>query len=110
MQPLSGMLLGATLLFTAGQAFGKTCVSEDLSKETKITEPEARKIALARVPGTVRSEELEREHHRVVYSYDIEQSGKPGVEEVQVDAKSGKIVSIRHESDKAEEQEKKKEQ
>ncbi len=108
MRPLSGIVFGAVLLSSA-TAFGNTGVDEDLSKEVKISEPEARKIALARVPGTVRSEELEREHRRIIYSYDIEQSGKPGVEEVQVDAKSGKIVSIKHESDKSEEREKKKE-
>jgi len=107
MRTIGRIVLGATLLFSAA-ALGQTRVGEDLSKEAKISEPKARKIALARVPGNVRSEELEREHHRIVYSYDIEQPGKPGVEEVQVDAKSGKIVSVKHESDKAEEREKKK--
>jgi uncharacterized membrane protein YkoI len=106
MRTIGNFVLAATLLFSAG-ALAKTGVDEDLSKEAKISEPEARRIALARVPGIVRTEELEREHHRVVYSYDIERAGKPGVEEVQVDAKSGKIVSVKHESDKAEDKEKK---
>ena len=55
--------------------------------------------------GVVESEELEREHHRVVYSYDIERAGRPGVEEVQVDAKTGKIVSVKYETDATEEKE-----
>src|SRR5262245_26557310 len=105
MRIIGGIVLGAAFLLSA-PSFGKT-VAEDLSKEAKISEAQARKIALARVPGTVRSEELEREHGRVVYSYDIERPGKPGVEEVQVDAKTGKIVSVKHESDKAENDEKK---
>jgi uncharacterized membrane protein YkoI len=105
MQKMSAMFF-VTILLSNAAALGGTAVREDLSKQVKISEPEARKIALARVPGIVRSEELEREHHLIVYSYDIEQPGKPGVEEVQVDAKTGKIVSVKHESDKAEEREK----
>ena len=41
-----------------------------------------------------------------MYSYDIKQEGKPGFEEVQVDALNGKIVSVKHESDAAEKNEK----
>jgi uncharacterized membrane protein YkoI len=98
----------AALTFgTAGGAFAASQnVHEDLSKLAKISEPEARKIALARVPGEVKSEELEREHHRIVYSYDIKQEGKAGVEEVQVNAVNGKIVSVKHESDAKEKKEK----
>ncbi len=99
----------AVLTFgTAGSAFAATKhVHEDLAKLAKISEPEARKIALARVSGEVKSEELEREHHRIIYSYDIKQEGKPGVEEVQVSAINGKIVSVKHESDAKERTEKK---
>ena len=97
--------IAALLLGTVATATATAQVGEDLSKEAKISEPEARRIALARVPGDVQSEELERERHRVVYSYDIKQLGKPGVEEVLVDAKNGRIVSIKHESDEAEKKE-----
>jgi uncharacterized membrane protein YkoI len=92
------------LLGTAAPAMAKG-THKDLSKEAKISEPAARQIALARVPGTVQSEELELEHDRVVYSYDIKQPDKAGVEEVQVDAKTGKIVSVKHESEAKEKQE-----
>jgi uncharacterized membrane protein YkoI len=78
---------------------------EDLSKVAKISESDARRTALARVQGMVQSEELERENGRVVYSFDIRQADKPGVEEVQVDAVTGQIVSIEHESEATEKKE-----
>jgi uncharacterized membrane protein YkoI len=44
------------------------------------------------------SHELEREHGRLVYSYDIRVAGRSGIEEVQVDARTGRIVSHVHET------------
>jgi len=79
-----------------------------LRKEAKIAEAEARKTALAAVPGgKVRSHELERENGRLIYSYDIKVAGKSGVEEVNVDAMTGEIVAHEHEDAKAEAKEKK---
>jgi len=106
MKLIHNAAIAALMLGASSVAIAKTHVGEDLSKEATISEPEARKIALARIPGDVQSEELEREHHRVVYSYDIKQAGKPGVEEVLVDAKNGKIVSVKHETDANEKKEK----
>ncbi len=79
-----------------------------LRKEAKIAESDARKTALATVPGgKVQSHELERENGRLIYSYDIKVAGKSGVEEVNVDAMTGEIVAHEHESAKAEAKEKK---
>ena len=79
-----------------------------LRKEAKIAERVARKTALAAVPGgKVRSHELERENGKLIYSYDIKVAGKPGVEEVNVDAMTGDIVAHEHEDAKAEAKEKK---
>ena len=106
MKLIRTVAFAALTIGTTGSAFASTKhVHEDLSKLARISEPEARKIALARVPGEVKSEELEREHHRIVYSYDIKREGKPGVEEVQVNAINGKIVSVKHESDAKEKKE-----
>lgn len=79
-----------------------------LRKEAKIAERDARKTALAQVPGgKVQSHELERENGKLIYSYDIEVAGKPGVEEVNVDAITGDVVAHEHEGAKAEAREKK---
>jgi uncharacterized membrane protein YkoI len=96
------MAIAAVLALATGCGGGAASSAKptpaDLAKMARVSEPEARKIALARVPGEVKSQELEVEHDELVYSYDIERPGEPGVDEVQVDAMSGKIVSIVHES------------
>jgi uncharacterized membrane protein YkoI len=48
------------------------------------------------------SAELEEEAGRLVYSFDIARKGQTGVEEVQVDARSGEVVSMKHETAKEE--------
>ncbi|HEY7237092.1 MAG TPA: PepSY domain-containing protein [Gemmatimonadaceae bacterium] len=79
-----------------------------LQKEAKIAEADARKTALAAVPGgNVQSHELERENGKLIHSYDIKVAGKSGVEEVNVDAMTGAIVAHEHEDAKAEAKEKK---
>ena len=75
----------------------------DLQKEAKISEADARVTALKQVPnGTVKSSELEREHGKLIYSYDITVPGKTGIEEVNVNAIDGTVVAKKHETPKAE--------
>ena len=58
----------------------------------------ARKVALARVPGgKIQHEELEREHGRLVYSFEISAQGKSGTQEVLVDANDGGVMSVQEE-------------
>src|SRR5947209_17258698 len=86
----------------------QTSSSAALRAEAKIAEADARKTALAAVPGgRVQSHELEREKGKLIYSYDIKLAGKPGIEEVNVDAITGTIVAHEHEDAKAEAKEKK---
>lgn len=60
----------------------------------------ATKIAMARVRGgRVTQAEIETEHRKLVYSFDLAVPGKPGVEEVLVDARTGTVVSVEHEDD-----------
>lgn len=70
-----------------------------LAKEAKITEAAARATALASVPGgKVKAHELEKEDGKLIYTFDIEVAGKPGIEEVHVDAITGKMIKMEHES------------
>lgn len=79
-----------------------------LRHEAKIAEADARKTALAAVPGgRVQSHELEREKGRLIYSYDISVAGKSGIEEVNVDAITGAVVAHEHEDAAAEAKERK---
>jgi hypothetical protein len=67
------------------------------TQKPKITMVQARAIALKKVPGAVRSAELENEHGKLIYSFDIATS-KTAITEVNVDAMDGKIVAVQHES------------
>ena len=70
-----------------------------LMADAKIGESEARTIALAKVPlGIVKSSELEKEHGRLVWSFDIAAPSAKGLTEILVDARTGKIISLRKES------------
>ena len=69
------------------------------SPTPRITEAAARTAALAMVKGgTVKAGELETENRRLIYSFDIAQAGRTGIEEVQISAITGKLVSRHHES------------
>ena len=85
---------------------GRTHGKGTLASEARVSMKTARVTALARVPhGRVQSAELEREHGKLIYSFDIRVPGKSGIEEVQVDAIKGRIVSVVHEGPKAEQKE-----
>lgn len=77
-----------------------------LAKQAKITMEQARATALNAAPGTVEDGELEKEHGKLVYSFDIRNS-KGTISEVWVDAKTGKVVSNKEETKADEEKEKK---
>ena len=63
----------------------------------KVAPDAARSAALARVPnGTVAAMQLKVERGTLVYIYDIAAPGRPGLEEVQVSAVDGQVVSVQH--------------
>lgn len=77
-----------------------------LEKEATVSEADAAKTAEARVKhGRIEAVELENEGGKLIYSYELKVAGKSGVEEVNVDAKTGKVVSTEHESMKTERKE-----
>ncbi|MES2306673.1 MAG: PepSY domain-containing protein [Gemmatimonadota bacterium] len=77
-----------------------------LMKEAKVTEAAARAIALKEVPGgVVKEHELEREKGKLIWSYDIAVAGKSGIEEVNIDAMTGKMLAHEHETPKDEKKE-----
>ncbi len=77
-----------------------------LQKEAKISEETARATALKEIPsGTIKSSELEREHGKLIYSFDISVPGKTGIEEVNVNAIDGSVVAHEHETPKMEKKE-----
>ena len=77
-----------------------------LFAQAKVKPEDARRIALAKVPnGRIKSAEIEMEKDKLVYSFDIKIPKKSGVEEVLVDALTGDVVSVEHESAASEKKE-----
>ena len=94
---LAAVALAAPTL--RAQASYKRDIPDALAKEAKITEEAAAAVARKRVPkGSIEAVELEREKGKLMYSYDIKTPGKSGIDEVNVDAKTGKIIGFSHES------------
>jgi hypothetical protein len=84
----------------------KGASQEKLKSLAKISEEDARKSALVSLKdsagATAKETELEAEHGCLVWSFDILLAGKAGIQEIQVDAGDGKVLSSKHESPKAE--------
>jgi len=78
----------AGLTATAASAYP----GEKLASEARVSMPQARAKAIAAVPGTIKSSELEREAggSGLRYSFDI--ASKAGIREVGIDAKTGAVL------------------
>ena len=95
----SGVAVALVLALCASMVSAADRSQGALKSHAKVTETDARVTALAKVPGgTVQSAELENEHGKLVWSFDITKPKSPNVIEVQVDAKTGRIVSQKVES------------
>lgn len=94
-----GLLLGSAATRAVGQTPSyKRDVPARLAAQARVAEDSAVARALARVPGgQVERLVLEREAGRLIYSLDIKVPGKAGIEEVHVDALSGRVLRVEHE-------------
>lgn len=94
----------AAIVAAVGLSFSASVLAggaspDAMKAQAKITEADARVVALAKVPGgTVQTAELENEHGKLVWSFDIKDPKSSNVIEVQVDAKKGQIVSTKVET------------
>jgi hypothetical protein len=91
-----GMLIGA----------GCSTTPAELMRLATVSQAQAQQTALAKVPGgVVKEAELEKEHGRLVWSFDISTPGSADITEVQVDAKTGAVVSTETETPEDQEKE-----
>ena len=91
--------LVAALSFALSNIAGAEESQAALKAQAKITHTVAEKTALAEVPsGKVKSSELEKEHGKLIWSFDISIPNSVNIAEVQVDAKTGEIVSNKTET------------
>ncbi len=94
-------LIAIVVAATAAHAQGtyKRDIPDSLAAKAKVTEPAAAATAQKRFPkGAIQSVELEREDGHLKWSYDIATPGKSGIDEVDVDALTGKIIAVEHET------------
>ena len=93
-----------TILFLLVAIFGfGTLVAEAQAK--KIGMKRAREIAMKEASGKIKSSELEKEKGKWIYSFDIRNS-KGTITEVNIDAYSGKVISVEEENAQKEADEK----
>ena len=80
-------------------AFALSLSAQD-AKDVKVSMEDARKTALASSNGKIKSEELEKENGKQIYSFDIVMPD--GLHEVNVDAVTGKLIDDKVEDAAAE--------
>jgi len=105
---LSSLLLAIAIPEAAAQQPAVTVTEEEpglLAKAT-ISPDSATKLARAQVPtATIETAEIEMEDGRLIYSFDMKLPNKSGLEEVELDAKTGKVLKVEHEDAAAESRE-----
>lgn len=76
-------------------------------KKAKITSEAAIATAQAKLPNAkLKAAEIESEGGKLIYSFDFETAGKTGIDEVNIDAMTGKLVGkVTHESPATEKKE-----
>jgi DNA-directed RNA polymerase alpha subunit len=95
---LFSVAVSAPLL--AAQSVKVTESKPGLLKKAKITADSAIAVARATLPkATISSAEIEQENGKLIFSFDMKTAGKSGIDEVNVDALTGKLVGKpQHES------------
>ena len=73
-------------------ALSTSVQAKETPPKNRVSAEKARAVALKIVSGTIKGEELEFEGGRWIYSFDIQKTGSPSVNEVHVDALSGKLL------------------
>jgi uncharacterized membrane protein YkoI len=92
-----GRGVSATVQASAGITV--TEATPGLLKRAKIAPAVAMATAQAKVPaGKLDAGEIEEEDGKLVYAFELKIPGKTGIEEVIVDALTGKVKSVEHET------------
>jgi uncharacterized membrane protein YkoI len=74
-----------------------------LTAKARISRDHAEKTALAKVPnGAIKEAEIEKEHGKLIWSFDMTTPDTKDITEVNVDAVTGDVVSVEKESAESE--------
>src|SRR5215471_10870488 len=107
-----GLLASNMPLATLAEDKSEKTEKATLKEPATVTKSEAKKVALAEVKkrglhhAKIKEAELEQEKGLLIWSFDIKTKGTKDITEVQVDAKTGAVVSVTTESAKDEAKEK----
>jgi len=70
-----------------------------LMAKAKVSKEAAEQTALAKVPnGAIKEAEIEKEHGKLIWSFDVTTPDTKDITEVNVDAKTGAVVSVEKEA------------
>ncbi|MGH7656418.1 MAG: PepSY domain-containing protein [Gemmatimonadaceae bacterium] len=105
-----GLVSALVVTLAAPLAAQTVTVKEEkpgLLKKATVTKSAAIATAQAKLPkAKLASAEIEQEDGKLIYSFDFKTAGKSGIDEVNVDAMTGKLVGgVEHESPAAEKRE-----
>ena len=93
-------------LLLAGCATGHHESQAELQAQARISRADAEKTALAKAPnGIVKEAELEKEKGNLIWSFDITTPDSKEMTEVNVDARTGEVISVEKETAKEHENE-----
>ena len=81
----------AFVIMSFALAVSGALLAQNPKPTPKLTTAQAQKIALEKEPGKIESKELETEHGKLIYSFDIRTAS--GLHEVNVDAMTGNVIS-----------------
>ena len=90
-----------SLLLAGMLAAAVGCTTQaSLRSQAKVSQADAEKTALAKVPGgSIKETELEKEKGKLIWSIELGTPGTKEITEVNVDALSGDVVAIEKERD-----------
>lgn len=97
----SKTVLAGLLALGIVAGLGSGCATHDkkLEGQAKISEVQAREIALGKVPnGKIKTGELEEEKGKLIWSFDISTPGTKDITEVNIDAITGAVIAVDVES------------
>ncbi|MDQ6911833.1 MAG: PepSY domain-containing protein [Verrucomicrobiota bacterium] len=101
LNPITAVVALALVGLTSSALAKSNETQAQLQAQAKITQADAQKTALAKVPnGKIKSAELENEGGKLVWSFDIAKPNSKDIAEVLVDAKTGKIAKMENETPK----------
>jgi len=94
------------LIMSVAMAGPAALLAKNPRPSPKLSMEQAQKIALEKEPGKIESKELEKEHGKLIYSFDIRTA--KGLHEVNVDAMTGSVIDDKVETPADEAKEKRK--